>query len=162
MWAGKIDLKNAYFHLELEKTLQSYIRLQVAGKIYQFQAACFGISTLPQLWMQVMKVFQKIWRQKGILCFIYLDDILVLNTTPTGVTKDLAIMLETFQKAGMVVNHKKSILIPTEKAEQLGFNLNLEDGVLEVPKHNVNNFRNELGKLLTHSHMTCRKMAAIL
>ena len=96
------------------------------------------------------------------MCFIYLDDILVLNTTPTGVTKDLALMLDTLQKAGMVVNQKKSILVPTQRVEHLGFNLNLEEGVLEVPKHKVKNVGKELGKILTHSHMTCRKMAAIL
>ena len=162
MWAAKIDLKNAYFHLELEKTLKPYVRVKVGGDIYEFQAACFGISTLPQLWMQVMKVFQKIWRQKGIMCFIYLDDILVLNTSPAGVTRDLKIMMDTLQEAGMIVNHKKSILVPTQKLEHLGFSLNLQDGILEVPKHKLKAVRKELGKILTHKQMTCRKMAAIL
>ena len=101
MWAGKIDLKHAYFHLPLAQELRPFLRIKVAGDLFQFQAACFGISTLPQMWMQVMKVFQKIWRQKGILCFIYLDDILVVNTTPNGVEKDLKFMLQTLQDAGM-------------------------------------------------------------
>ena len=162
MWAAKIDLKNAYFHLELANTLKPYIRVQVAGDLYEFQAACFGISTLPQLWMQVMKVFQKVWRQKGIMCFIYLDDILILNTTPHGVEKDLKFMLGTLEQAGMVVNLKKSILTPTQKLDHLGFSLNLDDGVLEVPKHKLKSVRKELGKILTHKQMTCRKMAAIL
>ena len=60
------------------------------------------------------------------MCFIYLDDILVLNTTPTGFTKYLEIMLDTLQQAGMVVNQKKSILAPTQKLDHLGFSLNLE------------------------------------
>ena len=162
MGAAKIDLKNAYFHLELEKILQPYIRVQVAGDIYQFQAACFGISTLPQLWMHVMKVFQKFWRKKGIMCFIYVDDILVLNTTPQGVEKDLAIMLETLRQAGMVVNFRKSILAPTQKLDHLGFSLDLENGMLEVLKYKLKAVRKELGKLLTHKEMTCRKMATIL
>jgi len=162
MWAGKIDLKHAYFHLGLDKQLQSYMRLQVAGDIYQFQAAAFGLSPLPQLWMQVMKVFQKIWRKKGIMCFIYLDDILIVNTTSRGVQKDLAFMLQTLEQAGMMVNIKKSVLSPCQEMDHLGFTLNLQDGVLEVPKEKIKTVRRELGKVLTHQQMTCRKMAAIL
>ena len=138
------------------------MRLQVAGDIYQFNAAAFGLSPLPQMWMQVMKGFQKIWRQKGIMCFIYLDDILVVNTTPHGVEKDLTFMLHTLQQAGMNVNTKKCVLVPCQKVDHLGFTLNLEDGVLEVPKTKIKTVRKELGKVLTHQHMTCRKMAAIL
>ena len=162
MWAGKIDLKHAYFHLGLADQLKSYMRLKVGDHIFQFNAAAFGLSPLPQMWMQVMKVFQKIWRKKGIMCFIYLDDILVVNTTPQGVEKDLAFMLSTLDKAGMMVNTKKSVLIPSQKVDHLGFSLNLEDGVLEVPKAKIKTVRKELGKILTHQNMTCRKMAAIL
>jgi hypothetical protein len=70
--AGKIDIKHAYFHLGLDDQLKEYMRLQVAGHIFQFNKAYFGLSPRPQMWMQVMKAFQKIWRQKGIMCFMYL------------------------------------------------------------------------------------------
>jgi hypothetical protein len=80
-WAAKIDLKNAYFHLGLSEALKEFLVLKVGEKYYQFQGAAFGLSTLPQLWMMLMKTFSRLWRKKGILCFIYLDDILLINTT---------------------------------------------------------------------------------
>ena len=162
MWAAKIDLKHAYFHLGIAEKIQPYFRLKVKEDIYQFQAACFGLSTLPQLWMEVMKVFQKIWRKKGIMCFIYLDDILIVNSTPQGVEKDLTFMLQSLEDSGMVINQKKSILTPSQVVDHLGFSLNLKDGVLEVPKSKLKSVRKELGKVLTHKTLTCRKMAAIL
>ena len=39
--------------------------MKVGEDIFQFEAACFGISTLPQLWMEVMKVFSKDLEKKG-------------------------------------------------------------------------------------------------
>ena len=162
MWAAKIDLKHAYFHLGLEKDLQPYVRMQVAGEIYGFRAACFGINILPQRWMQVMKVFQKLWRQKGILCFVYLDDILIVNNTPKGVEKDLKFILKTLEDGGTQINFPKSKLTPTQVVDHLGFTLNLKDGVLEVPKGKLKAVRRELGKLLVKDKMSCRKMAAIL
>ena len=65
MWAGKIDLKHAYFHLGLADQLKEYMRLQVGEHIFQFNAAAFGLSPLPQMWMQVMKVFQKKLEKTG-------------------------------------------------------------------------------------------------
>jgi len=162
MWAAKIDLKHAYFHLGIADTLKPYICIQVREKVFQFQAACFGLSTLPQQWQSVMKVFLKKWRKQGIFNWIYLDDILLLGNSPQAVQKHLQVMLQDLSAAGMVVNQNKSQLIPTQQVEHLGFVVDLRQGFLQVPQEKMKNIRRELGKLLTHSEMSCRKMAAIL
>ena len=162
MWAAKIDLKHAYFHLELSEQLKPYVCIQVQDKVYLFQAACFGMSTLPQSWQSVMKVFLKRWRSTGILMWVYLDDILVVGNSPQAVQKHLNLMLQDLEAAGMVVNIKKSHLEPTQQVDHLGFSIDLKQGVLQVPNEKMKSIRKELGKLLTHSSMSCRKMAAIL
>ena len=70
-WAAKIDLKDAYFHLALAEELCPFVHLQVGKDTWEFQAACFGISTLPQKFMSLMRVFEKLWRQRGIMCFVF-------------------------------------------------------------------------------------------
>jgi transcriptional regulator of met regulon len=162
MWAAKIDLKHAYFHLGIAEELKPYICIQVQEKVFQFQAACFGMSTLPQAWQSVMKVFLKKWRKAGILSWIYLDDILVVGNSPKAVQKHLDIMLQDLELSGMVVNKKKSQLVPSQQVEHLGFSVDFKSGHLQVPKEKMRTIRKELGKLLTHSEMTTRKMAAIL
>ena len=59
MWGAKVDLKHAYFHISLEKSLRPFVRMQVGEKLWEFQSACFGLNVLPQLFMMVMKTFQK-------------------------------------------------------------------------------------------------------
>ena len=125
MWACKIDLKHAYFHLGLSEGLKPFIRMNVGERIFQFKAACFGLNTLPQQWQSVMKVFQKLWRKGGILCFIYLEDTLVLGTTPHQVSHSITYILQTLEHAGMVINHPKSILEPCQEVVHLGFLLHL-------------------------------------
>jgi hypothetical protein len=49
VWAAKIDLKNAYFHLGLSEALKEFLVLKVGEKYYQFEGAAFDLSTLPQL-----------------------------------------------------------------------------------------------------------------
>ena len=52
----KIDLKHAYFHLQIAAGLKPYMCIQVEQNVFQFQAACFGLSILPQHWQSVMTV----------------------------------------------------------------------------------------------------------
>ena len=98
LWAAKIDLKHAYFHLGIAQQLQPYICIQVEQKVFQFQAACFGMSTLPQQWQSVMKVFLKKWRKQGFLTWVYLDDILLVGASPQAVQKHLASMLKDLEQ----------------------------------------------------------------
>ena len=62
---------------------QLSLRIQVGDTLWEFQAACFELKILPQIWTSHMKVFDKLWRARGILCFDYLDDILVVNSSKT-------------------------------------------------------------------------------
>ena len=162
MYGAKIDLKDAYFHLPLEEKLRPYVTLKVGDQFYQFNSACFGLNTLPQQWMSIMGVFSKKWRKRGIMVYIYLDDILVLNSSKEGVQKDLLQILKDLAQSGMVINEKKCVLEPTQELIHLGFTLNLKEGLLEVPGGKMKAMRKELGKLLVKKTLTCRKMASIL
>ena len=105
-WSAKIDLKDAYFHLPLHQSLKPYLRMEVGGEYWEFQAGCFGLNVMPHLFMQVMKVLEKKWRSQGIICFIYLDDILLLGPTKKLVQKHLLILIQDILEAGSKVNPK--------------------------------------------------------
>ena len=96
------------------------------------------------------------------MVFVYLDDILVLGTTQDQTQKHLNFILDTLENSGLTVNSKKSILHPVQELDHLGFHINLKQGHLSVPKDKLKMIRKELGKIVTHSCMTPRKMAAIL
>ena len=133
MWATNVDLKNAYFHLELSQALKPFLRMQIGGTVFQMQGACFGLSNLPYLWMQVMGVFLKKWRKQGRLVFIYLDDILLLAKSCLLAAQQTQVILKDLRDSGMLVNFKNSTLQPSQQVEHLGFLLDLEEGVLQVP-----------------------------
>ena len=71
-------------------------------------------------------------------------------------------MLQSLREAGMTINVKKSVLEPSQTITHLGFQLDLKGGFLQVPTGKLKGVRKELGKIVTHSEMSCRKMAAIL
>ena len=44
----------------------------------------------------------------------------------------------------------------------MGFIINFKEGYLQVPSEKLKTVRKELGEMVTKTHMSCRKMAAIL
>ena len=162
MWAIKVDLQNAYFHLSLSRALKKYVRMRIGEKVFQMEGACFGLSTLPYLWMEVMGVFTKKWRKQGLLVFVYLDDILLLAKTKTAAERGQKVLLEDLHASGMVINLKKSVLHPVQEVEHLGFTINFQEAVLKVPHQKLKSVQKELGKFLVLEKMSCRKAAAIL
>jgi hypothetical protein len=108
MWGAKADLKHAYFHLHNTHKLLPYMRVNIGQEVYQFPAAVFGMNILPHLFMGVMKVLQKLWRNLGLLVFIYLDDILILGNSQRHCQSTLTKVLGDLLAAGVVVNQKKS------------------------------------------------------
>ena len=77
------------------------------------------------MWMEVMGVFTKKWRQQGLLVFVYLDDILLLAKSKTLATQQTEKMLLDLRESGILINTKKSKLLPCQELEHLGFQIDL-------------------------------------
>ncbi len=56
---------------------------------------------------------------QGIICFIYLDDILLLVASKNLVQKYLLILIQDILEAGFKVNQKKCVLEPTQVKNHL-------------------------------------------
>ena len=162
MWGAKVDLKNAYFHLGVAEAAKPYLCMQVGEKYYQWQEAPFGLSILPFIFQKMMSTLLKRWRERGLLVWVYLDDILVVNAHQKTLQKEVNLVLKDLETLGLNVNSKKSVLQPSQNIQYLGFTLNFRQGTMEVPQQKLKTVRRELGKLLTHSHLSPRKVAAIL
>ena len=160
--AAKLDLRHAYFHLELHESLKQLLLLQVGEHFCLFLAAPFGLACLPLFWTKVMRVLEKRWHAKGMLVFVYLDDIILLGETASRVRAELQKILKDLLRAGLHLNVAKSILHPCQELEHLGLLVNLCVGQLQVPHAKRATYRRGLAKLVRMSAMSVRKMASIL
>ena len=162
MFGAKLDIKHAYFHLPVHPSLKVFLNILVGQDVYQFQGAPFGMHCIPFLWTKLMQVFVKRWRSKGILCFVYLDDILILGKTAELCRKGIDMVLKDLLEANFLINFGKSVLEPTQHLEVLGLTLDLENGFLGVPPTKKKSYRRSIGKVLTRTTMSPRHMATIL
>jgi hypothetical protein len=69
----------------------------------------------------------------GLRLIVYLDDIILFTQTPNRILQDRDTTLWLLQQLGFVINWKKSVLIPAQSMEYLGFVINYLELTLALP-----------------------------
>ena len=77
----KLDLKFAYFSVPLHRRSQKFIRVHFQGRTYQFTCLPFGLTSAPRIFTKILKPVTGILRKMGIWIIVYLDDMLIMNST---------------------------------------------------------------------------------
>ena len=77
----KLDIRDAYYSIPINKQSRRYLQFIFEGKLCQFKVLVFGLSTAPGILTKVMKPVVALIRSRGILIIIYLDDILLAAPT---------------------------------------------------------------------------------
>ena len=163
MWACKIDLKKGYFHVPIKKEDQHLLGFIFDQQVYEFTCLAFGLNKAPKVFTKIFKEIMKNWRKRGIIAFIYIDDILVLGFSPEETITNVGIVLMDLFVLGWLVNLAKCVLIPTQIVEFLGLILNFLEGLVQIPeekKETALQFINDL--LDSRKYFPCKKIAKFL
>ena len=119
-WMVSLDLKDAYLQVPMHPGSRKFLRFVACGKVYQFKVLCFGLSTAPQVFTQVMAPVSAFLHRTGIRLRRYLDDWLIQASSQEQVLLAVETVLQLCSSLGIVVNWEKSQLIPTQRMVYLG------------------------------------------
>ena len=81
-WLSSINLKDAYFSVTIAQPHRKLLHFEWKGKIYEYQCLPFGLSSSPRVFTKLLKPILAWLRQRGVRMIVYLDDILVLESSP--------------------------------------------------------------------------------
>ena len=118
-WMASIDLKEAYLQVPVHPDSRHFLRFVAQGRVYQFSALCFGLSTAPQVFSRVMAPVSAILHW-GIRMRRYLDDWLVQSSSCDSLLHDLQVVFDLCHELGIVVHPEKSHLEPSQVVQYLG------------------------------------------
>ena len=107
-WMASIDLKEAYLQVPVHPDSRRFLRFVAQGRVYQFSALCFGLSTALQVFSRVMAPVSAILHSWGIRMSWYLDDWLVQSSSRESLLHDLQVVLDLCHELGIVVNPEVS------------------------------------------------------
>ncbi|KAI2650071.1 Transposon Ty3-G Gag-Pol polyprotein [Labeo rohita] len=119
-WFLSLDLKDAYFHIQIAPHHRRFLRFAFEGVAYQYTVLLFGLSLAPRTFTKCMDAALAPLRQRGIRILNYLDDWLVLAQSEEELLSHRTLLLSHLECLGLKVNLPKSMLHPSRKISFLG------------------------------------------
>ena len=123
-WMVKLDLQDAYFLVPISPEHYKFLRFFWKGNLYEYLCLAFGICSAPRVFTKLLKPVLAYLRERSIRIIIYLNDMLILNTSRDGILADLKIIIVLLKSLGFIINFKKSIVVPQQVIEYLGMLIN--------------------------------------
>jgi len=136
-WTFSIDLKDAYFHVPIHPASRKYLRMELCGKVYQFRALPFGVSSAPWLFTKVMAEVKQIAHLRSLSLFQYLDDWLGESPDRRTCSNRAKDLVQLCTHLGLIVNLEKSELEPQQVFTFIGVRFNLRVAVVSPTLENI-------------------------
>lgn len=161
-WLVKLDLKDAYLTINVAEEFRKYLKFFWRNKIMEFTSLPFGIAIAPRVFTKIMKIPIAILRCLGIRLVIYLDNILIMNQSLTGIQSDLSTAVYLLENLGFLINQEKSVLVPSHVTEFLGFTVNSQTMTLSLPKEKVIKIKQNCLDLVSRQSVSARDLAQLI
>jgi hypothetical protein len=133
-WLCSLDLKDAYFHVEIHPKHRPYLRVAFQGKCYQFLCLPFSLSSAPRVFTKILAPIVELIHQEGVKFLPYLDDCLLVASDVQILSSNVQLSLDLLQKAGFNINWKKWFLQPSQTMQFLGMRIDSALAHISLPE----------------------------
>ncbi len=164
-WFVTIDLKDAYFHIQVVHRHRRFLRFAFGGKVYQYKVLPFGLALAPRTFTKCMDAALAPLRLQGIRVLNYLDDWLILAHSRELVSRHRDIVLGHIHSLGLRMNAKKSVLLPSQRTVFLGVRLDSVQMQARLAPARIPVFTACLARFKLDHHVsvgTCRRLLGLM
>lgn len=157
-----LDLKDAYFLINVHPESRKYLRFRLDGKLYEFNVLPFGLCTAPYIFTKLLKPVIKLLRSCGFLSSIYLDDLLLIGDTYAECENNLETSEALLKNLGFIINEDKSIRLPSNSCKYLGFIIDTRRWEVRLPTEKRSRIKAELDKIKRLDRCKIRRFAQFI
>ncbi len=111
-WFASVDLKDAYFHIQIAPHHRRFLRFAFENTAYQYSVLPFGLALAPRTFSKCVDAALSPLRASGMRILNYLDDWLILAQSRDTLLSHIDSLLIHLESLGLCVNRRKSILAP--------------------------------------------------
>ena len=159
------DLKSGYHYVDIypEHTKFLGFSWEGNGKIrhYMFLVLPFGVVSGPKVFTKLIRALVKHWRFQGNTLVSYLDDGWLFHKTYLGCLNLGKKIKSDLKRAGFLVNHEKSVWVPTQCLEWLGLLWNTKNGTMQIPERRLISARHSQCGIMNSNKTTARRLAQL-
>ncbi len=117
---ASVDLKDAYFHIQIAPHHRRFLRFAFENTAYQYSVLPFGLALAPRTFSKCVDAALSPLRASGMRILNYLDDWLILAQSRDTLLSHIDSLLIHLESLGLCVNRRKSILAPSQSIMYLG------------------------------------------
>ena len=155
------DLCDAYFSLNVNSFFRQYLRFYWRGICYEFTCLPNGVNFGPRIFTKLLKCAFSHLRKHGYLNCGYIDDSLLVAYDFSSCKNNIAATVQLFDSLGLTIHPVKSVLIPTQIIEFLGFILNSITMTVSVSVEKGQKLVDLSAFVLSKSQCTIRDLAQL-
>ncbi|VEN50435.1 unnamed protein product [Callosobruchus maculatus] len=159
---ASVDLKDAYFLINVNVSHRKYLRFTFNNHLYEFTCMPFGICTAPFVSTKLMKPIVAKLRETGLLSVVYLDDFLLFGNTWQECKFNVSSTCSLLQSLGFVINKQKSQLQPANQCRFLGFILDSKSMQTSLPPDRKSSVSNTIKRFSSIKSCTIRQFASFV
>lgn len=147
-----LDLKDAYWHVPLAPAHRRFFTFWFGGRLYRFDVLPFGVSVAPYVFDRLLRPLVAWLRRAGVRLCVYLDDLLILGTSPEECRRHGQMVADLLADLGFRLHPDKSELTPSTTRTFLGFVVDSVSMTLRLPREKVRRIARECRALANRVH----------
>ncbi|CAG2237073.1 unnamed protein product [Mytilus edulis] len=145
-----------------QKVDRKFLRFTWKGQLYQFTAMPNGLSPAPRIFTKLLKPVLSSLRKEGYVNCAYIDDILLVGDTYEECLNNVQETMKLFDSLGFTIHKEKSVFVPAQNIEFLGFIIDSMSMVVKLAPKKVANIVELCRTLLRKCFVTIREFAQLI
>ena len=138
------------------------LSVQHRQEFFQWQALPFGLNIAPREWQRLMQAIVNRLRRKKMNLWCYLGDFIIMGRTWHKTFHHTLELVRLLLKVGLEINHRKSVLSPTQRLVCMGFKLNFVLGLIQIPRDKLKSVVKDLDRVRRAEAPSVRRCAVVL
>ena len=159
---ASIDLRDAYYSIEIHEEFRKYLKFFWRDTLYCFQAAAMGLAPVPRKFTKLVKPILAHLHDLGHVITSFIDDSLLIGQTKKDIYKSVTDTIRVFDNLGFIIHDEKSQFTPVQEITYLGFVINSVSMTITLTPERKQKLLNACTCLLRNSQDKIRVIASCL
>lgn len=159
---ASIDLKDAYYSVNLAPSVRKFFRFEFEGTIFEFVGLPQGFRDSPRIFTKLLKPALSYLRCQGHTVLIYIDDSLLQGDSFLECSEAVRTACELLDSLGFTIHPTKSVLQPSQSIEFLGFILDSHNMTVSLTSAKAEKIRKACADLVKRQRCTIRQLAEVI
>ena len=132
-WMASADIKDLFFTIPVHILHQKYFKFEWFRQLYMFFLGMLNeYSDAMRIFTKMFKPVFGYLRQQGHLSVVFVDNSYLQTNIEQECIRNRNVIVDILTMLGFAIHESKSVLIPTQKIEFLGFLIDLKNMTISI------------------------------